>query len=94
MAKTPAVQAVWQAPPFTKAEVLALKALAAGNANERQQQIALKYIVYTLCGTYDWPYRPESDRDTAVALGKQWVGKRLVHLIEVEKVAAKEEPPQ
>lgn len=57
---------------------MALKALAAGNANEGQQQRALNWIVYTLCGTYDQPYRPDSERDTVFACAKQFVGQQIV----------------
>jgi hypothetical protein len=52
----------------------AIKALAAGNANEGQQQRALHWIVHTLCGTYDQPYRPASERDTIFACAKMFVG--------------------
>lgn len=76
-------------PKHSKAQLLALKALAAGNANEHQQQMALGFIVMDLCGTYDWPYRPDED-GTLLSLGKQWVGKRIVHLVEVAKPDDKE----
>ena len=62
---------------------LAIKGLATGTANDEQQKIALKWIIETLCCTYDWPYRPESERDTNVLLGRQFVGKQIVKEINI-----------
>ena len=56
----------------------AVKALNAGVASAGQQQTALKWIIETVCGTYDMSYRPESDRDTVFAEGKRFVGNQLV----------------
>lgn len=63
-------------PPWA---TMAIKALAAGTADANQQQRALAWIINDLCGTYDWPYRPGMDQsETHIALGKQWVGQRIV----------------
>jgi hypothetical protein len=71
----------WAQPAVPLHITLALKALSAGNANEGQQIKAIKWIVEDCCRTYDWPYRPASDRDTCIALGMQLVGKHIVHEI-------------
>lgn len=63
--------------PYDEATTGAIKALAAGNANEGQQQRALKWIIETLCGTYDLSFRPD-DRETVFAEGKRFVGMQIV----------------
>ena len=79
--KKPAVQP-WHPAPYEEADVYAIKALAAGVANEGQQQRALGWIVNTLCGTYDLSFRDgdNADRNTAFAEGKRFVGLQLVKL--------------
>ena len=47
----------WHPAEYDQAITGAIKALAAGNANDAQQKRALDWIIYTLCGTYDQPYR-------------------------------------
>lgn len=68
----------WHPAPYEEADTNAVKALAAGVANDGQQQRALKWIIETLCGTYDLSYRPISDRDTTFAEGKRFVGMQIV----------------
>lgn len=63
---------------------MAIKALAAGNAHQEQQKMALAWIINDLCRTYDLSYRPESDRDTAFAEGKRFVGLMLLHEIKID----------
>lgn len=81
---TKPVPGPWLPVSYDKPVVMALKALQAGNASEGQQQLALRFIIERLCGTYDLPYRPggpEGDRDTAFACGMQHVGKQIVKLL-------------
>jgi hypothetical protein len=68
----------WHPADYSEAVTGAIKALAAGNANEGQQKLALDWIIVTLCGTYDQPYRPGSERDTVFACAKQYVGQQIV----------------
>lgn len=56
----------------------AIKALAAGNANDIQQKNALKWIIEDLCATYDMSFRPGSVRESDFAEGKRHVGNQLV----------------
>ena len=86
MAKKPA-RLPWHPAPYDEAISAAIKALAAGNANEGQQQRALNWIVHTLCGTYDQPYRPESERDTVFACAKMFVGQQIVKQMKIESSA-------
>jgi hypothetical protein len=77
LAKTKAIHP-WHPADYDDRVTGAIKALAAGNANEGQQRTALDWIIYTLCGTYDQPYRPGSERDTVFACAKQFVGQQIV----------------
>lgn len=71
----------WKPAPYGDADIAAFKALAAGVANEGQQQRALAWLIHQAARTYDLSYRPESDRDTAFAEGARWVGLQIVKLI-------------
>jgi hypothetical protein len=69
-------------PPLRAQETAwALKGLMAGEADAGQQNLALRWIINQLCATYDFPYRPDSERDSHIALGKMWVGQQIVALI-------------
>lgn len=59
-----------------RAQIRAIQALHTGTASERQQQLALAFIIKHLCRTDEFNYFP-SDRDTAFALGREAVGKAL-----------------
>jgi hypothetical protein len=61
----------------------AFKALHAGEASGHQQQIALQWLVREACGKAHFPYHP-SDRDTAFALGRQFVGDLVVGLFNAD----------
>lgn len=82
--KKPTVQP-WHPAPYEPADVHAIHALMAGVANEGQQKRALGWIVNTLCGTYDQPYRPGEggDRDTVFACAKMFVGQQIVKLTKI-----------
>lgn len=74
----------WAAPPETDlADVVAIKAMAAGTASEEQQKRALHFILVNVCRIDDEPYCPGDDgnRDTAYALGKRRVGVYIRSLI-------------
>jgi len=58
-----------------------IQALNRGDATPQMQQDALKYIINTICRTYDMSYHPESDRDTSFAEGRRFVGLQLVKLL-------------
>lgn len=75
--------------PFTSPQVLAVQALSAGVANEGQQKTALDWILKGACGLYDWPYR-DSERETCIALGRQFVGQQIVGLLNVNVSALRQ----
>ena len=58
-------------------DATAIQALAAGNANDGQQKHALDWILKKACGLSEWPYR-DSERETCIALGRQFVGQQIV----------------
>ena len=74
----------WHPPLWEKADAGALQALARGEAAPHQQQRALKFLIESLAGTYDMTYRPESDRDTAFAEGRRFVGLQVVKLLNLK----------
>ena len=59
----------------------AIQAVAEGRADEAQQQRAITTIVEKLCQTYDLSYSPDSERDSAFAEGKRFVGLQIAKLI-------------
>lgn len=71
----------WMPPDWDKADAGALKALSRGDASPDQQKRALGYVINALAGTYDMTYRPESDRDSAFAEGRRFVGLQIVKLL-------------
>lgn len=60
--------------------VYALKAMNEGAASETQQKLVLRELL-NLSGYYDLSYRPDSDRDTAFAEGKRFVGAQVVKMV-------------
>lgn len=70
--------------PYTRADINAVKGCIAGTADSDQQKRAMKWIIETVCATYDLSYRPESDRDTAFAEGRRFVGLQLVKALKLD----------
>lgn len=82
-------------PDYTEAEVQALRAVWVGQGTERQQRLALDYIIRA-AATHDTSYRPGDPHGTAFAEGKRWVGNTLIWMLKVapartdpDKVAAR-----
>jgi len=69
-------------PDYTKAEAVALCALADGTATSHQQKLALDFIIRDAAGTYDMSYRPRDTHATAFAEGRRSVGHTLVWLMQ------------
>lgn len=69
--------------PFALADAEAMHALANGTAEETQQKRALKWIIEQAAATYQWAYR-DSQRETDIALGRQFCGQQIVGLIKVD----------
>lgn len=71
-----------QACDVTLAEVMAVKALNTGSANEHQQRLALRWITHVAAAMQVEPYFPNSERDTAFMLGRQHVGRQILSVIQ------------
>jgi len=70
----------WQMPRIADADIFALQAVAAGEANAAQQQRAWDCVVRILCETDRmtfWPGAEDGRRATDFAEGKRWVGLQL-----------------
>lgn len=74
LVQSPAVPAEYEL-----ADADAIQALIQGTADEQQQRRALKWIVEVAAGMYQFQYYP-SERDTAFALGRGFVGQQIVKL--------------
>jgi hypothetical protein len=64
----------------TVTDAHALRALRAGTASEDQQRRALDWILLKACRVGDLPWE-ETDRETAFAIGRMFVGKEIGHLL-------------
>ena len=67
--------------PFILADVMAVKALAAGTANEDQQRRAFAWIVNDACQTYHTSYAKGDPGETAFNEGRRFPGLELVKLV-------------
>ena len=74
LVQSPAVPAEYEL-----ADADAIQALIRGDANEDQQERALKWVVEQAAGTYQFHYY-SSERDTAFALGRAFVGQQIVKM--------------
>lgn len=81
--------APWFPPHYELADLGAIKGLAAGTASPEQQQRALKWIIENACATYELSFRPTSDRDTAFAEGRRFVGLQIVKALHIDISALK-----
>lgn len=87
------VKKLWRIPKPTLDETIAIQALNKGVATEEQQKKALKCIVETICGYYDEPFSPESQRVTDFYLGRRNVASCILKEIAmpISKLVKREE---
>ena len=78
-------------PGADKQDVLAIKSLGAGVANEGQQILALKWIVEKACGLYEMSFNEDSERLTAFAEGKRFVGACIQEVLTTPTATEKSE---
>lgn len=76
--------------PYELADASAIQALQRGDASPDQQRRALDYVINNLCANYDLSYRPDSDRDTAFAEGKRFVGLQIVKMLKLNLAAIRQ----
>ena len=85
----------WLPPPYDLADVSALQALARGDADPEMQRRALRWIIDRVADTYGFPYRPgANDRDTNIALGRQFVGQQIVKLLNINLATLRRTEPR
>ena len=76
--------------PYEYADAAAIQGLLRGDATPDQQQRALKWIIEQCSGMYEFNYYP-SDRDTAFALGRGFVGQQIVKLSKLNLMSLRRE---
>lgn len=80
--------------------VFALKAMQSGEATKDQQQVALEFIVHIISKRYEIPYFPDSERDSAFAAGRLFVGEQILKLLSLKAdeiqsvIGAPKQPPK
>ncbi len=74
-----------QRPDYIEAEVQAIRALHRGEADERQQRMALEFLLRAF-GTHDISFRPGDALSTAFAEGKRFAGTTIVWMLKVAPV--------
>lgn len=65
---------------YELADASAFQALERGDADAHQQRRALKWLIERGSARYEFHYYP-SDRDTAFALGRAFVGQQVTKLL-------------
>jgi len=68
-------------PPLTKAEHVAIKAVAKGEAEPHQQTLALEVIVKKFSRAFDLGYIPGSFDQSAFLTGRGFVGQQITKAI-------------
>lgn len=76
--------------PYELADASAFQALQRGDATPDQQKLALDWLIKTGSGAYQFHYYP-SDRDTAFALGRAFVGQQIVKLLTLNLMSLRRE---
>ena len=72
-------------PPYLRCDwdlpvASAAQALARGDATPEQQKGFANWLVNVACATYDISFHPDSERATAFAEGRRFVGTQFVKL--------------
>lgn len=62
-------------------EVIAIRAVNAGEASPDQQALAMRVIVKNLSNTHDLAYVPGSPHDSAFMAGRQFVGYQILKCV-------------
>lgn len=73
---------LWESAPFDIADAQALKAMNEGVAEPHQQQRAIQWITKVAARLNRLSFDPESERATAFAEGRRFVGMQIRRLIE------------
>ena len=65
-----------QVGPYSRADIVALQAVAAGAGDSYQQRRAMEFIIYQLCDFHGVSFR-DTDRETSFAEGKRFVAQAI-----------------
>ena len=68
-------------PRYDAADIEAFRALERGDASPHLQQRALKWLIERAAMTYDLSFAPESDRMSAFAEGRRFVGLQIIKML-------------
>jgi hypothetical protein len=84
--------APWRPVQISDRAASCIKAMQRGEATPDMQKWLLRWIIYDVCDTYGNAYRPGSnDRDTNLALGKQFVGHQMLKHLNINLARIKPE---
>lgn len=83
MAAKPAPYKSWHPATYELVDASAMQALQRGDANPAQQKRALDWIIGQAARTYDMSYFSESDRDSAFAEGRRFVGNQIIKMLKL-----------
>jgi hypothetical protein len=75
---------------WEEADVGAIQALNRGDATEYQQKRALRFIIESICLTYDQPFSEVSERLTDFACGRMFCGQQIVKMTNLDLKNLKE----
>jgi hypothetical protein len=67
--------------PYELADLTAVQAVAAGTADGRQQQRAMKWIIENVCDTYGLGWHPDGDHASSFVAGRRFAGLQIVKAI-------------
>ena len=67
--------------PIEDDEFAAIRAVAAGTADEYNQRLAIAAIIHKVCRHGDLAFVPGAPDETAFFNGRQFVGTRLLRII-------------
>lgn len=90
--KTPSNRS-WLPTQWAPADATAVKAWAAGTADEYQQRRAFNFVML-VSGYHDMSFSPLSERETCFAEGKRSVGSQIKKLVEVPISTITKEPTE
>ncbi len=83
--------------PFDDIIVYGLQGLADGNASPQQQKKVLEWIINSASRTSGpGHYQPDSDRNTAFALGRAFVGEQILGILKIPMIdfGISQDPPE
>ena len=77
-------------PKWDVVHIAAFQAMEKGEATPHQQQVALDWLLHAASGIQNLSYWPESDRATAFAEGRRFVGLQVAKLLQLNAGAFKQ----